>query len=98
MSSLQHGHWLATRRQRISRAVRAASVITDPRAELARRRPVEPYRVRYEEVVADPAGVTRGILEFLGIHRPPGDLERLDHTVLWTDPGGSFGAASVSGE
>jgi trehalose 2-sulfotransferase len=31
---------------------------------------VEPYRVRYEEVVADPVGVTRGILEFLGIHLP----------------------------
>jgi trehalose 2-sulfotransferase len=35
---------------------------------------VEPYPVRYEELTADPAGVTRGILDFLGLD-PPGDRD-----------------------
>lgn len=33
---------------------------------------VEPYVVRYEELTADPAGVTRGILDFLGLSLPAG--------------------------
>jgi LPS sulfotransferase NodH len=31
---------------------------------------VQPHPVRYEDLVADPAGVTRGILDFLGLHLP----------------------------
>jgi LPS sulfotransferase NodH len=33
---------------------------------------VQPYRVRYEELAADPAAVTRAILDFLGLHLPEG--------------------------
>jgi len=31
---------------------------------------VQPHRVRYEALATDPAGVTRGILHFLGLHLP----------------------------
>jgi LPS sulfotransferase NodH len=33
---------------------------------------VEPHRVRYEALQHDPAGVTRGILDFLGLEAPAG--------------------------
>jgi trehalose 2-sulfotransferase len=33
---------------------------------------VEPYVVRYEDLTADPAGVTRGILDFLDLQLPAG--------------------------
>jgi LPS sulfotransferase NodH len=33
---------------------------------------VQPYPVRYEDLDADPAGVTRSVLSFLGLKPPPG--------------------------
>jgi LPS sulfotransferase NodH len=33
---------------------------------------VRPHQVRYEDLDADPAGVTRGVLGFLGLELPPG--------------------------
>jgi trehalose 2-sulfotransferase len=33
---------------------------------------VRPHRVRYEDLDADPVGVTRGVLGFLGLELPPG--------------------------
>jgi LPS sulfotransferase NodH len=33
---------------------------------------IRPHPVRYEELDADPAGVTRDILDFLGLELPPG--------------------------
>lgn len=35
-------------------------------------RGVAPWPVTYEELAADPAGITRGVLDFLGIDLPPG--------------------------
>lgn len=37
---------------------------------------IQPHRVRYEELTADMAGVTRGILDFLGLAPPDG------HTIV----------------
>jgi LPS sulfotransferase NodH len=33
---------------------------------------IRPHQVRYEELDADPAGVTRGVLDFLRLELPPG--------------------------
>jgi LPS sulfotransferase NodH len=33
---------------------------------------VRPYEVRYEALAADPVAVTRGVLDFLGLHLPAG--------------------------
>jgi trehalose 2-sulfotransferase len=43
---------------------------------------VRPHDVRYEDLDADPAGVTRGILGFLGLELPPGREIRVRHTRL----------------
>jgi trehalose 2-sulfotransferase len=40
---------------------------------------VRPHVVRYEELTADPAGVTRGVLEFLGLELPAGIELTPDH-------------------
>lgn len=32
---------------------------------------IQPHAVRYEELASDPVGVTRGILDFLGLRLPP---------------------------
>ena len=33
---------------------------------------VRPHRVLYEDLDVDPVGVTRGVLDFLGLELPPG--------------------------
>ncbi|MEU2616276.1 Stf0 family sulfotransferase [Micromonospora sp. NPDC007271] len=40
---------------------------------------ITPHRVRYEDLAADPAGVTRGILDALGLALPPGVTIRPRH-------------------
>jgi LPS sulfotransferase NodH len=40
---------------------------------------VEPHRVRYEDLAADPVGVTRGILDVLGLDLPAGTTIRPRH-------------------
>jgi LPS sulfotransferase NodH len=43
---------------------------------------VRPYPVLYEELAADPVGVTRGILEFLGLELPAGREIAVRHRRL----------------
>jgi trehalose 2-sulfotransferase len=46
---------------------------------------VTPHPVRYEDLVADPVGVTRGILDYLGLELPPGHDIRARHRSLTDD-------------
>ncbi len=53
---------------------------------------IRPHPVRYEDLDADPAGVARGILSFLGLELPPGREIRPRHkrladglNVQWAD-------------
>jgi trehalose 2-sulfotransferase len=46
---------------------------------------VTPHRVRYEDLAADPVGVTRSILEYLGLALPPGLEIRVRHRRLADD-------------
>lgn len=46
---------------------------------------VTPDQVRYEDLVADPVGVTRGILDYLGLELPPGHEIRARHRRLADD-------------
>lgn len=43
---------------------------------------VEPYIVRYEDMDADPVGVAREVLDFLGLKIPPGHLIETRHSRL----------------
>jgi trehalose 2-sulfotransferase len=43
---------------------------------------IEPYPVRYAELAADPAGVTRDLLSFLGLDLPAGREVRAQHERL----------------
>ncbi|MEH0844002.1 Stf0 family sulfotransferase [Micromonospora sp. CPCC 205711] len=40
---------------------------------------VRPHPVRYEDLAADPAGVTRGVLDFLGLELPAGRVVTARH-------------------
>ncbi len=40
---------------------------------------IQPYMVRYEDIDADPVGVAREILDFLGLKLPPGRLIETRH-------------------
>jgi trehalose 2-sulfotransferase len=48
-------------------------------------RGVTPYRVRYEDLAADPVGVTGSVLEYLGLALPPGLEIRVRHRRLADD-------------
>jgi len=43
---------------------------------------IEPFAVLYEELAADPAGITRRILDFLGLDLPPGRELLVQHRRL----------------
>jgi trehalose 2-sulfotransferase len=43
---------------------------------------IRPHQVRYEDLDADPVGVTRGVLGFLGLELPPGREISAGHTRL----------------
>jgi trehalose 2-sulfotransferase len=46
---------------------------------------IRPHQVRYEDLDDDPVGVTRGILDFLGLELPAGREIRVRHTRLADD-------------
>jgi LPS sulfotransferase NodH len=62
---------------------------------------IEPFEVRYERLAADPAGVTREVLGFLGVDLPAGRIIRARHrrqtdavNRQWIARHGSSGDAS----